>query len=59
MAILPFIIGVAILFLILKILSMPMRIIVKLIVNAIVRNSCYLCAKFIWSSEWYLIGLLQ
>lgn len=36
MPILPFIIGVVILFVILKILSMPMKIIVKFLINAIV-----------------------
>lgn len=36
MPILPFIIGVVILFVILKILSMPMKIIVKFLINAVV-----------------------
>ncbi len=36
MPILPFIIGVAVLFIVLKILSMPMKIIIKFLINAVV-----------------------
>lgn len=36
MPFLPFIIGVAVLFIILKILSMPMKIIIKFLINALV-----------------------
>ena len=46
MPIIPFIIGVLILFIILKILSMPMKIIIKFIINAIVRWNSNICTKF-------------
>lgn len=36
MLILPFLIGLAILFIILKILALPMKIIIKLVINAII-----------------------
>lgn len=36
MTLLPFIIGVLILFVVLKVLSMPMKIIIKLVVNAVI-----------------------
>lgn len=49
MPVVPFIIGIVILFIILKILSMPMKIIIKFIINAVVRRSSNICTKFTWS----------
>ncbi len=43
MPFLPFIIGVAVLFIILKVLSMPMKIIIKFLINALVRWSSNIC----------------
>ena len=48
MTFVPFIIGIAVLFIILKILSMPMKIIIKFIINAVVRWSSNICTQFAW-----------
>lgn len=44
MPIIPFVIGILVLFIILKILAMPMKIIIKFVINAIVGRSDYICA---------------
>lgn len=49
MTFLPYLVAVLILFLVLKILALPMKIIIKFIINAIVRRNSNIWTKFTWS----------
>ena len=49
MTFIPYLVAVLILFLILKILALPMKIIIKFIINAVVRRTCNIWTKFTWS----------
>lgn len=52
MTFLPYLVAVLILFLVLKILALPMKIIIKFIINAIIRWSCNIWFKFTWSRNY-------
>ncbi len=57
MLILPFLAGIAILFIILKILALPMKIIIKLLINAVVGGAIILLVNLIGANFGFAINL--
>lgn len=55
--ILPFIIGVAILFVILKILSLPMKLIIKLVINGLIGGLIIVLINLIGANFGFVIDL--
>ncbi len=53
---LTFFIGIVVLFIVLKILTLPMKIIIKFLINAAVRWNCAICARLTWRSDFQLHG---
>ena len=57
MLILPFLVGIAILFIVLKILALPMKIIIKLLINAIVGGVVVVAVNLIGANFGFAITL--
>ncbi len=57
MLILPFLAGIAILFIILKILALPMKIIIKLLINAVVGGAIIILVNLIGANFGFAINL--
>lgn len=57
MLILPFLVGIAILFIVLKILALPMKIIIKLLINAVVGGVVVVAVNLIGANFGFAITL--
>lgn len=57
MLILPFLVGIAILFIVLKILALPMKIIIKLLINAVVGGVVIVVVNLIGANFGFAITL--